>query len=503
MAGTLSPLAAKQHDRSHAHAVGRRALANTFYRSLGEIVGRLASLALFIVVARRLGEHGFGAFVFAIAYLGFVMIAVDLGLDRYMLRAVARDTGAADHLFFNVIALKAAIAVPLFAAGLVALHLIGYSANAQLTALALAPGVFADSVARTQASIFEARERGRPPAVADGFQRILSAGLGIAALLAGYGVVAVGISYSIGSISGVALGFVLLHRTLGMPRGAVSRRTWRHLTRTSAPFAVQDTFSVLLARMDMLLLGLLAAEAAVGRYGGAYRLFESTFFLTYALTGAFVPMYTNLGRHTEPPLHIMFQRSIKLAIVLLAPVAVTFTVLAVPVVRLIYGPDFGSADSLRILGPCVVLMSVVTMGISLIVSRQDPKRMVLPTAAMAALNVTLNAILIPLYREIGAAWAMLATEAVYVVWVMARANRVLGGLEWARMLAGALAAAAAMVAATLPLQDHLAFALIAGTAAYLLVLVAVERVVSPFDTAYVRAILRARLHGGLGESPSP
>jgi O-antigen/teichoic acid export membrane protein len=485
---------AERDGTSKAREVGERAAANTAYRSLGEVVGRLASLALFAAVARKLGEDGLGAFVFAIAYLGFVMVAVDLGLDRYMLRVIAREHAAADRVFFDVIALKLALAVPLFSVSLAGLHLVGYNSQAQTTALVLAPGVFADSLARTQSSFFAARERGGPPSLADAIQRICSAALGIAALQAGYGVAGVGAAYSIGSLGGVAIGFVLMHRTLGIPARTVRRRRWRGLAGGSIPFAVQDTFAVLLARMDTLLLALLATEAAVGRYGAAYRLFESTFFVTYALTAAFSAMYTYLGADSDPPLRFVFQRSIKLSLVLLTPLAVSFAVLAEPICKLLYGQAFGAAaEPLRILAPCVVLMGIVILTTSLMVSRRNPARMVPVAAAMAAINIALNLALIPPYGDGGAAAAMLATTAIYAAWIVRMAAHTIGAIRWYPTLAGVLAAGIAMAATGLLLDSHLLAALVAGTAVYLVALLIVERLVSPLDVAFLTSILRRRL----------
>lgn len=475
--------------------VGERAIANTLYRSTGEIVGRLASFALFAVVARRLGENGLGAFVLAIAFLGLVMVAVDLGLDRYMLRAIAREREAVNHLFFNVLALKLTLAVPLFALGLLGMHVLGYSAQAQQTALALSPGVFFDSVARTQSSLFAAHERGGPPSLADAVQRVCSAGLGIGALQAGYGIVAVGVAYSAGSLIGVVIGFALLRLTIGLPARAFSHRRWRALAGHSVPFAAQDIFTVLLARMDTLLLSLFATQAAVGRYGAAYRLFESTFFVTYALTAAFAAMYTYLGPDSEPPLRFVFQRSIKLAVVLLTPLAVAFAVFASPICQLIYGATFSSAAApLRILSSGVVLMSVVTLSVSLLVSRENPRRMIALTAIIAAVNVALNLILIPLYSDVGAAAAMLATEVIYVAWVMHRAYRaVRGGIQWRSTLTGALTAGTGMAATGLLLHANLAAALAAGGVVYLVLLVFIERLLSPVDVAFAVGIVRRRL----------
>jgi O-antigen/teichoic acid export membrane protein len=479
---------------SRGYAVGERAILNTLYRSGSEIIGRFASLLLFVVAGRKLGQNGLGAFVVAVAYLGFVMVAVDLGLDRYILRIMARDRAASERLFFNVLALKLALALPLFAAGFVVLDLLGYPHQVQATAWALAPGVFSDSIARTQLSVFLAHERGGPPSLADGIQRVCSAALGIAALGAGLGVVSVAASYSIGSMIGVAIGFFLLARTVGMPSFTLATRGWRRLAVSSVPFATQDTFTVILARADALILSLSAGQAAVGRYGAAYRLFESTLLITYALGGAFAAMFTYLGPNTEPPLRAVFQRSIKLALVLLAPVAVAFGVFATPICRLIYGSQFASAGvPLRILAPAIVLIGVATLANSLMLSRGHLRAVVSLAAGMAGVNVALNLILIPLYSDAGAAAAMLITEVIYGAWILRISTRAVGGISWLTTAAGAVLAGATMTAVTLALNGTMWLALTLGAAVYALVLFGVERVVSPADARFLAQLVRRRL----------
>jgi O-antigen/teichoic acid export membrane protein len=476
---------------SAARASGERALLNTIYRSGGEVVGRLASLLLFAAAGRALGPNGLGAFVFAVAYMGFVMAGVNMGFDRYLLRIAARDSAAPDSLFFNVIALKLALAVPLFGAGFVVLHFLSHSHEVQATTWALAPGVLADSIARTQLSVFLARERSGPPALADALQRIISAGLGIAALSLGYGVVSVAVTYSIGSTIGVIVGFVLLRRTIGVPAMRVATRAWRGLSSASLPFATQDTFGLLLARVDTLILAAIATQAAVGRYGAAYRLFESSLLVTYAIAGAFAAMFSYLGRDTDPPLRAVYERSIKLSLVLLAPVAVAFAVLAEPICRAIYGPSLASAGvPLRILAPAVLLMAVVTLANSLLLSRENPRRMVSLAAAMAAVNVALNIALIPPFSDAGAAAAMVATELIYAVWISRIATQAVGKTRWLATSAGATAGAACMALVTLLLSGSLWIALTVGGAAYLVSLLAVERLVSSRDVQLVVHMLR-------------
>ena len=476
---------------SAARASGERALMNTIYRSGAEVAGRLASLLLFAAAGRALGPNGLGAFVFAIAYLGFVMAGVNMGFDRYLLRIAARDSTAADSLFFNVLALKLVLAVPLFGLGFVVLHFLSHSHEVQATTWALAPGVLADSIARTQLSVFLARERSGPPALADALQRILSAGLGIAALSLGYGVVSVGVTYSIGSTVGVVIGFVLLRHTIGVPAMRVTSRAWRGLSSSSLPFATQDTFGLLLARVDTLILAAMATQAAVGRYGAAYRLFESSLLVSYAIAGAFAAMFSYLGHDTDPPLRAVYERSIKLSLVLLAPVAVAFAVLAEPICRAIYGPSLASAGvPLRILAPAVLLMAIVTLANSLLLSRENPRRMVSLAAAMAAINVALNVALIPPFSDAGAAAAMVATELIYAVWISRIATNALGKTRWLATSAGATAGAACMTIAALLLSGNLWIALTVGGAAYLVSLLAVERIVSSSDVRLLVHMLR-------------
>src|SRR5205807_1680586 len=207
-----------------------------------------------------------------------------------------------------------------------------------------------------------------------------------------------------------------------------------------------------------VILSLIASDAAVGRYGSAYRLFESTFFLTYALIAAFSPMCTYLERDSEPSVQAVFARSIKLALLLLVPCAAVFGVLAPWVCRTIFGHGLAAAaPSLRILAPAVVLIGLVTLATSLIVSRRSPTSMVWLSGGMTLFNIVLNLILIPGLHERGAAIAMLATEAVFLVLAFRMALATIDApVRWLPMTAAPLLAGALMAAVMLLLRATVA-----------------------------------------------
>ena len=457
-------------------------MRNTVVRASGEIVGKLASLALFAALARIAGASELGVFVLAFAYVQIALTPVELGFERYLLRQVASDRGNIDRLLVDIFVLRIALAIPVVALAMAGTWVLGYDAITRETVAVLFGGLVIDLLTRTVFSVFAGIERFAPVAATVVLQRVGGAILGLGALSLGYGVVAVAVAYTAGAAVGLAVVGVLLVRAVGAPKRTIRPRGWKRLAVASSPFAIQDVFTVLLFKLDAVLLSLLATDAAVGLYGAAYRLFESTFFITYSLAGAFSAMFTYLGPDTDPSLATMFRRSIKLALVALIPCAVIFAVLAEPVSRLLFGAELaGAADALRLLAAAVVLLGVVTLSSSLLVSRGSPRSVIVLTAAVVVLNITLNLVLIPDFAERGAAAAMLASEAVFAVAALILAARRAGRLRFATLLADAVAAGAAMAVAAGAFPEDLVPAAAAGIVGYVLVDAAVERLVDPME----------------------
>ena len=192
-------------------------------------------------------------------------------------------------------------------------------------------------------NVFNAIERGELVAITIISQRFFAAVAGLIVLFAGYGVVAVAMTYSAACVLRLALSFRLQRTRIGPIARVFPAGPRRELRRKSLPFTTQDLFGLVLARADILILSALATDAVVGLYGAAYRLFDATTFVTVALCGAFTAMYTYLGRDTTPTLASVFQRSQKLCLTLLMPVSLSFGLLAEPICRIFYGPDFVDA----------------------------------------------------------------------------------------------------------------------------------------------------------------
>jgi O-antigen/teichoic acid export membrane protein len=479
-----------------SEAAAGRAAKNTFVRALGEIVGKLATFVLFAAIARELGEPSVGIYVFAFACLQIAMAPVDFGLDRYLLREVARERASAHRLFFDVLALKLTVAIPALSVCFVAVTVLDYSADARHAVFALSGGMVLDSVARVFWGLFMAHERGELVAAAVVVQRVVAAALGLVALAAGYGVVAVAGTYTVGSLFSVAVAGALLFRTIGRPRFLISPRGWRRVARASLPFGAQDVFSYVLFRADAVLLSLMASEAALGRYGAAYRLFESTTFLSYSVSFAFQPMYSYLNRESNPTIGAVFQRSIKFSLFILLPIAITFGVFSESLMVLFFGAEFAdAADALRLLAAVVVLDAVATLGAALILSHGNDRTIVGIVAGILVVNIVLNVALIPVYAERGAAAAWLASELVFAAVVVLIASRRVGGLHWSSMLATPALAGAVMAGVMLLTRQVEVVSIGVGVVAYVVAFLTLERLISPSDLSFVIGMITRRFGG--------
>jgi O-antigen/teichoic acid export membrane protein len=477
-----------------AERTAERAAKNTAVRAVAELVGKCSTLLVMAVLARQTGASGLGTYVFALAWAELATLPVGMGIDRYLLRQVARDRKSLDGLFFNVLWLKASRFAGVFAVSVVLVNVLGFGAQTREAVYALSVAAFLQSTARTLFAVFNGLEHGGLVAVTLIVQRVSAAVLGIAALALGHGTVGVAWMQAAGGALGAAAGLALLQSRLGLPRMHLPPAARRDARRRGLGFAVQDLFGVLIARVDAVLLSLMATAAVVGIYGAAYRLLESTMFLALAVTGAFSAMFTYLDHHTEPTIGAVYARSVKLCMTVLVPCASAFIVLAEPLCRLLFGAGFAAAAGpLRLLAPVVVLLGLVYITTSLLLARREPWVMRRATGLALAVNLVANLALIPAFGAQGAAAAMLLTELVFAALLLGIAARIVGRPSWRATFGSPLLGGVAMALPMASFASSLPVALIAGALTYAAVFVVAESWIAPLDLRFVGAMVRARL----------
>lgn len=464
------------------HTTGRRIVVNTAYRSIADIGSKLLSLALYAVMARRLGPDGFGIYTFALSLVPILVTLGEFGQDKVLIREVARDRGRLDELFLNTLAMRVALIAPVVLVAVALGPLVGLEGDTRLVVLLLGLAWVVERVSSTCFAVFQAFERlGFVPVVLI-LQRGFAAVAGIALLLAGGSVVAVAAVYLGSAVIAAALALILLRRKVARPRMRIDVSTWGPLLRSAAPIGIASTFSTLLFRSDAVILGILTTSAVVGEYGAAYRLFETTLFISWSVAAGVFPVFSRLSASSEPPVSWAFERAVKLAIALTLPLAVGAAVLAPGVIETVYGPGFGrAAEVLILLAPAIALHPVGYVCGHLLISQDRQRVLTWTFGAVAAINIVANLVLIPRFSLYAAAVTTSASEVLLTAVLLLFARRETGEIRWVRTLAGPGVAAVVAGTAMFLLRESFPIALAAGVFSYAGVFLAFEFSVYPED----------------------
>jgi O-antigen/teichoic acid export membrane protein len=468
-------------------------LANTAYRAAADVGSKLVSVVFFVVLARELGDDGFGIFTFGLALAAIVTVLAGFGQDLVLAREVARDRGRVAEYFANTNGLKLAVALPGVALAVAVMALVGADDETVAVVALLGVALTAELLTNTSFAVYQAFERLVYVPVVIISQRLFTAVVAIAALVAGADVIAVAAIYLAGSLLALGLAVAIQFARFGRPSIAIDIGVWPRLMRAALPIGVATAFQVVVFRVDAALLAAFEPAAVVGDYGAAFRLFEATLFVSWAVTAAVYPAVARLAASAELEVGEMLDRSLKLTLAAVAPAAVGAALLADPLVRLLYGEEFSEgAVALQILAPAIVLYSLAYVSGGVLVARNRQRVLAWANGAVAVGSVAANLALIPLLSLRGAALVATAAQLVLSAVLLTEASRVAGRRRWARILLGPALASAAAAGTMALLRDELGVAIAAGLAAYVVVLALVERSAYPADAAAVGGFLRRR-----------
>ncbi len=344
----------------------------------------------------------------------------------------------------------------------------------------------------TCSSVFQALERMAFHSVTIISLRLAVAAGGIGLIAAGGGLQAVATAYLVGAIGALALGYGFVTR-IAHPKWNLSVKAWWPLMRASLPIGLGTIFATVLFRVDMTMLAALRSNDVVGLYAAAYRLLETTLFLSWSVGHAVYPVFSRLSSLTEPPLGEVYEKVLKLIIALTIPFAIGAMVFAPQVLTLIFGRGYeGAVPALRLLAPTIALFPISYVSSYLLIGQGRQWLTTIWYGLTAIQNIAFNFILIPALSLEGAAISTSISQILITFVFIVFARRITGPIAWKRVLVGPLGASMCAIAAMLALRSVFIIAMVVGPIVYTAVLLLFERRFFPGDIAFIRSFFRAR-----------
>jgi len=266
--------------------ITRHSVQAAGYLAINRLAVPLVGLALLIVIGRVSGRL-LGEYALVMSFYLVMQTVPLLGLTPFVMREVARAPEQAGRWFGTIAplalggcALVDAIVLPL-------LPWLGYGpdvrAAVSLVGVSIAPGILAYLAEILLVSLNRARPVAIVPLVENASRLVASA----AVLWMGGGVIGLTIVLLIGRVAAFLAYAVLLRREPGF-RPRFDRGIWRRTRAVLPTFLISGVLTVVVGRLDFIVLSVAATLEEVGHYSIAYRTFEiATVASAAALTGLF------------------------------------------------------------------------------------------------------------------------------------------------------------------------------------------------------------------------
>jgi O-antigen/teichoic acid export membrane protein len=429
----------------------RRLTRNGLFKILGEAGSRGLWLVYFILLARWLGDDDFGRYAFALSYVGLFAAVVDMGINAIVTRDLARDRSRAEEVLLRANTLKWGGALCAVAAVAVSLPFLPHPPETKRLILLLSLFMAGTGLFEYLCAALSGLERMEWEASL----KVLNRVLGLAGAGAGFYLTRSLDGVVVGVLAGFAVslvaGYAILAR-LGARFGGVWDWPWqRRLLVESLPLWVSWFFWKLYENQNTVLLSFFRTPAEqIGWFAAALRLLDVTRGIPTLASGAVFPVLADLSKSDPEKFRRMGGFLLRWAVLTALPLAAGTTLLAAPLLRLVYGPEFVPAAA--ILSLCIwaaLGIFVNNILLNLLIALDLQKKVWSGAAFVSLMNLAASAALIPTFGARGAAASLLVSETAYIAFnvrLVQRRARVADagflGFLWKPALATAAMAAA-------------------------------------------------------------
>ncbi len=401
----------------------QRIAKNTGLLLISQVISYLLGFVYVMYTARYLRKEGFGVLSFALAFAQIFGVLIDLGLGPLIVREIARDKSLASKYLANIGVMKLVLAVITFVLIALVINLLGYPTQTVRVVYLIALSVIFIALTRMLYSIFQAFEKMVYQSLGQILNSVLMLIGIIYAIRSDFSVIGFAFVYSAAAFIVFGYSLVILRWKFAGPvfaSGAnlleVDRSFWKQSIKEAWPMAAAAVWLVMYFRIDTVMLSLLKGDAAVGLYSAAYRVSEVSTIIPAMFVTSVFPVMSRYHKDSRDLFVSAYGKSVKFLLYLALPMALTVTLLAKPIVNLIFKEEFlESTLALQILIWSAAFSYVgIVLGTVLITADKQMLRLKL-LFIMLVLSVVLNLIMIPKYSYVGASIATVVTRVAGLV----------------------------------------------------------------------------------------
>ena len=400
-----------------------RIFKNTSSLFSAHLIGRLGSLVITIwLMPRYFTESELGGYFVAIALTNLIAILTELGIQNPLIREMTLHPQQTRHYLGNALIVRVILSIVAYGIMIISgIWLYPSIIVKMIVFLGLAE--IANSLAQLYRCVFRAHEEMKYEALTVIAERGAFLVIGGGAILRGYGLVPVcQVMLAAGCIN-LILSVGLTRLRFTPLRFQPSRETVKVLMQQALPFAVGNLFNLLYFRVDAIMLSKLSSEGVDANtwYGLAYTIVNAFTILPGAfMMGAMFPVLSRAWEREKGRFPGAYTFGMRWMVLSGFPLAVGLSLLS-PEITAVLFPTYTPSEVGKIATALQWLswaggLIFVTTAVQAVLRATDKRRAFsVLMGATALLNICLNIYLIPRYSHVGAAKAMVMSEAFLLI----------------------------------------------------------------------------------------
>lgn len=393
-----------------------RVAHNTIIQIISKIISTVLGLAAVAIMARYLGQTGFGQYTIIFTFLSFFAIISDFGLTLVTAQMISRPDADEEKILNNLFSLRLFSAVVFLAAAPLLVIFFPYDPAIKLgVALGAATFLF---IALNQiiVGLFQKNLSMGRDAAAEIISRLFLVAGTASAVFFHFGLMGMIGATVFSSAANFFLHYFFSRKFFRL-RLAFDRGIWKEIFKKTWPLALTIAFNLVYLKADTLILSLVKTQAEVGIYGAAYKVIDVLVSIPFMFAGVILPILAlSWAEGNHERFAGVFQKSFDVLVIMAAPLMVGTQFVAGKTMTLIAGDEFtASGPVLRLLIAAAGLIFLNSMFAHGIIAMDKQKKVIGAYIFTGITAVAGYLIFIPRYSYFGAAAVTIYSELAVAV----------------------------------------------------------------------------------------
>lgn len=406
---------------------------NTIIQVLGKALTISFALIGFGLMARYLGQEGFGYFSTIYAFLAIFGILVDLGLQMTTTKLISDPKEDEGQILSNALTIRLIASIIFLGLAPLVVLFFPYPTIIKVGVALASLGFIFHSLTSTLTSFFQKHLIIYKIVIAETVAKIIYLGIIILAIYLNRGLLGIITAVILDSFFALAILIYFALKQISL-KPSFDFKVWHKILKTTWPIALTIALNLIYFKGDIFIMSLIRSQSEVGLYGAPYKILEVLINITYLFLGLILPLLaTAIAIKNFEKLKIIIQSTFDFLIILTIPMIVGGYFLGRELMILMAGSEFAiSGDIIKILLLATGAIFMAALFGYVVVALDQQKRMIKFYAINAVLSVGGYWILISKYGYWGAAWMTVATEIFILItaaYVMYRSINFLPNLK--------------------------------------------------------------------------